>query len=369
MTEQIRYGIIGAGIMGIEHIQNVNNLEDARVVAIADPAESSRAWGTAESAGEVELFEDYRDLLAADLVDAVVVATPNMTHADVMADVLEVDGLHVMVEKPLATSVADCRRIISAAEGRTGVVWVGLEYRYMPAAARLLTEVAEGAAGRVRQVAIREHRFPFLPKIGDWNRFNRNTGGTMVEKCCHFFDLMNLITRAQPVRVMASGGQDFNHLDEVYEGEVPDILDAALVIFEYENGARAMLDLCMYAEATKHQEEIAVVGDAGKVEALTPGPVLRGGDPRQIVRVGNRARSTVEEFEVTDERIRWQGGHHGASYIEHLEFINAIRTGTPAVVGLEEGLLSVAMGIAAQHAIAERRVVEMEEVLGLRDRV
>jgi predicted dehydrogenase len=268
-----------------------------------------------------------------------------------------------MVEKPLATTVADCRRILAAAEGHSGVVWVGLEYRYMPAAARLISEVREGAVGTLRQVAIREHRFPFLPKIGDWNRFNRNTGGTLVEKCCHFFDLMNLITQAEPVRVIASGGQDFNHLDEQYAGEVPDILDAALVIFEYDTGARAMLDLCMYAEASKHQEEIAVVGDIGKVEALTPGAVLKGADPRQIVRVGNRAASVVEEHEVTDDRIRWQGGHHGASYVEHLEFIDAIRAGTEPAVGLDEGLISVAMGIAAQTAIAESRIVEMSEVL------
>ena len=308
-------------------------------------------------------FADYRDLLAEDLVDAVVVATPNMTHADVMADVLAVPGLHVMLEKPMATTMDDCRRIVAAAEGHSGVVWVGLEYRYMPAAARLIEELRGGAVGTLRQVAMREHRFPFLPKIGDWNRFKRNTGGTLVEKCCHFFDLMRVIVGAEPVRVMASGGQDFNHLDEQYDGEVPDILDAALVIFEFDDGTRAMLDLCMYAEASKHQEEIVVVGDLGKVEALTPGAVLRGADPRQIVRVGNRAASTVEEYEVGDERIKWEGGHHGSSYVEHLEFIAAIRSGSPADVTLDDGLRSVAMGLAAQMAIAERRVVEMSEVL------
>ena len=362
--DTIRYGIIGAGIMGIEHIQNINNIDGAEVVAVADPAESSRAWGAAEAAGEIETFEDYRDMLAAGVVDAVVVATPNMTHADVMDDVLAVPGLHVMLEKPMATTVADCRRIISAAADHTGVVWVGLEYRYMPAAARLIAEVEGGSVGTLQQLAIREHRFPFLPKIGDWNRFNRNTGGTLVEKCCHFFDLMALIVGSPPVRVMGSGGQDFNHLDEEYDGETPDIMDAALVIFEFDNGTRAMLDLCMYAEASKHQEEIVAVGDVGKVEALTPGAVLKGADPRQIVRVGNRAKSVVEELEVHDDRIRWQGGHDGSSYIEHLEFIDAIRTGSPATVTVDDGLLSVAMGIAAHRAIEEGRVVSMDEVLG-----
>jgi len=70
------------------------------------------------------------------------------------------------------------------------VVWVGLEYRYMAPTMRLLEHVSSGVLGRLHMLAIREHRFPFLPKVGDWNRFSNNTGGTLVEKCCHFFDLM-----------------------------------------------------------------------------------------------------------------------------------------------------------------------------------
>ena len=77
---------------------------------------------------------------------------------------------------------------------------------------------------------------------------------------------------AQTSRVMASGGQDVNHLDEEYEidGRIerPDILDNAFVIVEYERGARAMLDLCMFAEASRNEQEISVVGHLGKVEAL-----------------------------------------------------------------------------------------------------
>ena len=68
----------------------------------------------------------------------------------------------------------------------------------MPAAAELVRLVHAGAVGRPRMVAMREHRFPFLDKVGNWNRFSANTGGTLVEKTCHFFDLMNLILRRAP---------------------------------------------------------------------------------------------------------------------------------------------------------------------------
>lgn len=56
--------------------------------------------------------------------------------------------------------------------------------------------------------------------MNNWNRFNVNSGGTLVEKCCHFFDLMRLFVGANPVRVMASGAIDVNHKDEIYDGKV-----------------------------------------------------------------------------------------------------------------------------------------------------
>ncbi len=356
MTEPFRYGVIGTGMMGAEHIQNINHIEGAVVSAYADPHPDSRAAAATLTDGAAA-FDDYRDLLAADLCDAVVIATPNVTHVNVLADALATD-LHILVEKPLCTTVEDCRRVIQLAHGRSAVTWVGLEYRYMPPVARLIREVRAGAAGAVKMVAIREHRFPFLRKVDDWNRFNRNSGGTLVEKCCHFFDLMNEIARARPLRVMASGAQDVNHLDESYGGETPDILDNAYVIVDYDNGVRALLDLCMFAEATLNQEEVSVVGDEGKVEALIP---------EMVVRIGRRGRhfiGDVEIHQVHDDRITYEGLHHGSSQLEHLDFIEACRTGSAPEVGLEDGLLSVAMGIAGQISIAEGRPVEMAEVLG-----
>lgn len=121
--------------------------------------------------------------------------------------------------------------MVEAAKARPDIlVQVGLEYRYIPAVAELLRQVKQkNALGRVRMVAIREHRFPFLVKVNNWNRFNKNTGGTLVEKCCHFFDLMTLIANSSPVRVMASGAQNVNHLDERYEGKVSTLNDCPVL--------------------------------------------------------------------------------------------------------------------------------------------
>ncbi len=247
--------------------------------------------------------------------------------------------------------------MVDAAADRAAVTWVGLEYRYMPPVARLVDEVHAGTIGALRMLAIREHRYPFLAKVDDWNRFSRNTGGTLVEKCCHFFDLMNFIVRARPQRVMASGGQDVNHLDEFYGGERSDILDNAYVIVEYPNGERAMLDLCMFAEATRHSEEVAAVGDRGKIEALLPQSVVR------IGRRGEHFVGDVPETPVVHHAIGHEGYHHGSSYLEHVAFLDAVRSGSEPAVSVEDGLWSVAVGVAAHRSIEERRPVEMAEVL------
>ena len=351
MAEPLRYGIVGAGMMGVEHVRNLLAIPGAEITALVDPHRPSidRALeALGPGSDRVATFAHHHELLDADRCDAVVIATPNMTHVDVLRDVLATD-LHVLVEKPLCTTVADCHEVIARAEGRDALTWVGLEYRFIPAVARLVEEVRSGTVGRLRMLAIREHRFPFLDKVDDWNRFNRNTGGTLVEKCCHFFDLMCLVSGERPEAVIASGGQDVNHLDELVDGAVPDILDNAYVIVEMPSGARCLLDLCMFAEATRNQEELCAVGDAGKVEALVPDSVVR------IGRRGVHWIGGVEEHVVTDDRIAHEGFHHGSSYLEHMAFLAAVRDGAPPGVTLEDALWSVAIGVAA-HQIGRAHV-------------
>jgi myo-inositol 2-dehydrogenase/D-chiro-inositol 1-dehydrogenase len=253
----IRYGIIGSGMMGQEHIRTIGLLEGARVTAVADPDEGMRSSAAHMAGKDCAEFTDHAALLQSGSCDALVIAAPNHLHHRILKDVLPAD-LPILVEKPLCTTLADCEEILDLARGRTSQVWVAMEYRYIPPVQRLIEVVHAGETGVPRMISIREHRFPFLKKVGDWNRFEAKTGGTLVEKCCHFFDLMRLIARAEPVRVYASGSADVNFRDEDYDGRRPDILDNAFVVVDFDNGLRAMLDLCMFAEGSNWQEAIAV---------------------------------------------------------------------------------------------------------------
>ena len=369
----IRYGIIGCGSMGREHIENLQAMAGGdgavQVTALADPHAASREAALAACRGaKPQVFEHHGELLNSGLCDAVVIATPNHTHVDMLRDALALSALHILVEKPLVTRIADGVEMIKRAEGRSGVVWVAQEYRYMPPVAEMIRIAHSGGVGHIQQVAIREHREPFYPKVGDWNRFNVNSGGTLVEKCCHYFNLMELILREPAQRVFASGAQRVNHLDERYGGRRPDILDSAYAIVEFGSGARAMLDLCMFAENSVDNEQIVVVGDEGKLESLLPSLTLRHGrredwGRREAWGQPSGTGKGVSVRRVWDSGIRYAGHHFGASYIEHQRFAAAVRAGRPAEVGLEEGLRAVAIGVAAHKSIDEGRVVAMSEVL------
>ena len=344
-------------MMGREHIRNLLAIDNCRVVAISDSHAPSRA-SASELIRDAQQFSHYQEMLSTQDLDVIVIATPNHTHLSILEDVLDT-GLHVLVEKPLCTTVNDCKLAIEheTQTRRAGrVVWVGLEYRYMAPTRRLLSEVTLGTCGKVQMVAIREHRFPFLEKVENWNRFTSNTGGTLVEKCCHFFDVMGLIANSHAVRVYASGNQDVNHLDEIYDGRNADILDNAFVIVDYQNGVRGMLDLSMFAEGSKNEQEISVVGSTAKIEALIT---------ESKVRIGARKKGSngVEEIQVNQPHWVVAGFHAGASYLEHLAMQQAIRNGSPPEVTLRDGLNSVLIGQAAHLSIAERRAVEISEIV------
>ncbi len=271
----------------------------------------------------------------------------------------------MLVEKPVFTDPADAPRIEALIASAPAPVWVAMEYRYMPPIAAFLKEALE-ATGGVKMLTIREHRYPFLPKVGHWNRFNANTGGTFVEKCCHFFDLMRLCLRSEPVRIMASGGQAVNHLGESYGGQVPDVFDHGYVIVDFASGARAMLELCMFAEGSRYQEEISAVGPDGKLEVMVPGPLRFWPEhlgPLPVAQLIRSPRAPMGPQDIAvpvDPELLAAGDHNGSTYYQHRHFLSLVRGERDAPeVSLHDGLMAVRMGQAAQRSMTTGQAVDL----------
>ena len=364
----VHYGLIGCGMMGGEHIRNIALLPQSRLSVVYDPvrelAEGAAAeGGGAHVAGSLQELLDYPDL------DALVIVSPNHLHVPQLQEIAANGrGLPILCEKPLFTNDEQADWIEEFRKTYPAPVWVAMEYRYMPPVAALI-EQSKDATGGIKMLTIREHRFPFLEKVGDWNRFNRNTGGTFVEKCCHFFDLMRHVLQDEPVRVMASAGQAHNHLDETYDGETPDIWDHGYVIVDFKGGARAMLELCMFAEGSRYQEEISAVGPTGKIEALVPGPGRFWPEhlgeppvPQLIVSPRDPKGPELREIPV-DPTILAAGDHNGSTYYQHAKFNAVVRGEGQVEVTLRDGAMAVLMGMAAQESARTGRAVEINALV------
>ena len=357
--QSIRYGIVGSGMMALEHIANLALTPGATVTALADPVAASLDRAAAAVGHDVARFDDAAALAASGLCDAIVVASPNFTHAEVLRPLMAA-GLHILCEKPLATTMADARAVAAAAAQYDRVFWTAMEYRFMPPMAEFVRQIHDGRIGRLHMLSIREHRFPFLVKVGDWNRFSANSGGTMVEKCCHFFDLMRVIIGSEPVRVYCSGAMDVNHRDERYDGRTPDIIDNGFTTVDFANGVRAMLDLCMFADGAEQQEEVIATGDAARLDCFIPAGQIVHSPRVGFVWPKAATRETIE----TDAAALAAGHHHGSTFYQHRHFAAAVRGEGPVIVTADDGLRAVAMGIAAETSAKQHRVVEMSE-LGL----
>ncbi len=360
---ELNYGIIGCGMMGQEHIRNIALLPDARVAAIFEPDEIMAQ--TAKSiAPNARVHDSVWSLLEDGGIDALLVASPNHLHIPQLTEIAARRPLPLLIEKPLYTDPDDAARLAEIEAGYPAPIWVAMEYRYMPPVAKFIEEV-KAATGGVKMLTIREHRFPFLSKVGNWNRFNRYSGGTLVEKCCHFFDLMRLILEDEPVRIMASAGQEVNHLGEAYEGEVPDIWDTAYVIVEFARGARAMLELCMYAEGSRFQEELTATGPDGKIECFVPGPgrfwpTHLGEPPVAQVIVSPRSPKGPQAVDIpVDPTLLDAGDHNGSTFYQHVLFQRMIAEAGRPEVSLRDGAQAVRMGHAAQEAARTGRVVAL----------
>ena len=172
---------------------------------------------------------------------------------------------------------------------------------------------------------------------------------------------MRFIVKSEPVSVYASGGQDVNHLDEEYDGKKPDIIDNAYVIVNFENGLRSMLELCMFAENSEMQEELTATGNIGKIETSVPSN--ESGLTSSNLRIGMRDGKTKLETISVDSKILEAGHHHGSTYYEHLAFINALKNKLNPEVSLNDGLIAVAVGEAAEMSIKLGRVVKLNEII------
>jgi len=357
--------IIGTGTIGQEHMRVATLLGRAQIHGIYDTQKHSMDIAEANFSrySEKPLLR-YQDLDSAcndPAVDALFICTPNHTHFEILQTAIK-SGKAIFLEKPMATDLQDAAATEAMARAYSSFIQIGLQYRYKAQYVEAFHEALSRASlGEIKTISLSEYRPPFLDKVEQWNKFNANSGGTLVEKCCHYFDLINLLAQSQPTKVYASGGQAVNFIDFERDGNASDIDDHAFVVIDYANGTRANFTLNMFCH--DFSEELVVSGDRGR---LTAKEVFnfhqqQGSKASLAIEAGELGGSKT--IDVTYPALIEQSGHHGATYFEHIAFVDQLEgRSVPAATPLQ-GLWSMVVASAAQASMASGGAVDINQFM------
>jgi predicted dehydrogenase len=328
--------------MGAFHVRNYSQIDCAHLAAVAEPHEESRRRATAGT-GAVE-FSDWRELIefGADELDAVSIACPSEHHAEVALEALAAD-LHVLVEKPIATTLPDALRMRGAAMEADRKLMVGHVERFNPAVAKLRELVADGRLGNV----YRAH----TTRVGPLPTRIQDTG-VAIDLATHDLDVMQHVLDRQIGEIYADGGR-FLH------GSQEDLLTCMARFGPKETGdTLGLLDVNWLTPEKKR--EIALIGENGLLRASyitqdvwfveSPSAPLHW-DELSVLR-GDGEGAAVRFSLAKAEPLR----------AELEAFCRCVLDDTPEPVSAHDGVKALAAALAMRESAAVRRPVELLDI-------
>jgi myo-inositol 2-dehydrogenase/D-chiro-inositol 1-dehydrogenase len=345
-------GIVGCGEIAQKcHLPTLGRLREARAVALAD-TDAERLYRAGERFGIERRHADYRALLADATVEAVAVLVPARLHVEVALAALEA-GKHVLIEKPLALSLAECDRLIERAARSDRAVLVGFNTRWHPLVRRARDVVRCGLAGPLRMVrttfaCLEQH----VGNVAEWRKRRALGGGGLLDMAIHHFDLWRFLLEREANEVTALLGAEEAD-DEL--GVVSARMDGGVLATE------------SFVERTAVAQEIELLGRAGRVavschcfDGLHIFPLARyPGDARtRLAAAANTLRALPGAL-----LRRTRRGDYGASFLgEWRHFIDCVRCGARPECTPTDGRRALEIAIAAAQSDATGRAVRVADV-------
>ena len=239
MKEHIYIGIIGAGIMGSRHARIYTEMESAVVVGIAD-IDRTKAQTVADTHGIVHVSTDYHEILKLDEIDAIHVATPDYYHTDPVMDALKA-GKHVLVEKPLSTSIEDAQRIVKASQQTGKHVMVNYTHRWAAPYAVTKNIIEDGKLGQpVMVYAKKDDTLWASTEMMSWTEKTSSAGYLST----HDIDLVLWWLDTNVEHVYALGVKNLLQKRNI------DTEDAIQALVRFKNGAIGTFESCWVLPTT-----------------------------------------------------------------------------------------------------------------------
>jgi myo-inositol 2-dehydrogenase/D-chiro-inositol 1-dehydrogenase len=336
----MRFTLAGYGAWGRLHAQTLQRMPEAELCAVYCHGDASAAAAAAELPG-VTVYRDFRRMLQEVPGEAVDIVVPNVLHADFACAALAADR-HVFLEKPLATTVADCDRVIAAARSAGRVVAVNHELRVSQQWGAIRREIASGAIGRPRYASFTLFRHAFRSGSSGWRHDPARVGSWILEEPVHFFDLLMWYFAAvgEPVAVRARGNGP-RAAEGMYEN-----FSASMIYPEGE-----FITVSQSLGGFEHHCTLEIVGDAGGVRSWWAGATARTGTPSFATRISRRGGEP--EALVAP---------HSGEVFELEEMLRAAIAGfrhNLAPVGAEEARRSIIACLAAEEACRTGDVIRL----------
>ena len=258
MEEKVKFVIIGCGHIGKRHATMIRRNEESELIAMVD-IDTSKEQEIA-SQFEVPFFSSIEKLMESNLkFDVVTIATPNNEHAPQSILALE-KGHHVVCEKPMALSKADCEQIIYKSLQAHKLVFCVMQNRYSPPSVWLKEVVSSGVLGEIFMVQIncfwnRDERYY---KQGGWKGSKITDGGTLFTQFSHFIDIMYWLFG--DVKNIKSQLRDFNHKN------LTEFEDSGVVSFDFINGGLGTLNYSTSIWDKNLESSMTIIAENGSIK-------------------------------------------------------------------------------------------------------
>jgi myo-inositol 2-dehydrogenase / D-chiro-inositol 1-dehydrogenase len=339
----VRFGLIGYGAWGSHHARAIVSIPGAKLVAIAANSQPSCDRARADHPG-VRVYPDYRELLAREQIDVADVVLPSHLHHAIARDVLS-SGRHLLLEKPMALTLAQCDDLIRIAREANRVLAIGHELRVSSLWGKVKELIDSGAIGEPLYALVELWRRPYRLGSGGWRYDIHRVGSWILEEPIHFFDLARwyLASAGEPVSVYATAnGSRPDH---------PELHDNFSAIVNFPRGCYAVISQSL--AGWEHHQTAKLTGATGAIVATWSGAMDRTFEPSfrlQLMRDDHVENVPIDKpsgevYELVDEIAR---------------VAQAVRDGTPVACTGEDGRWSVAMCLAAEESLTAGRPVAID---------
>lgn len=333
--------VVGAGRAGMIHAVNfLKNVPGACLAAVADPDETA-AKKAAEELGLDTWYLSHEQALENPAIDAYVVVSPTKYHMDIVK-AIAAEKKHILCEKPMAMTVAECDEMIQAAEKNNIKLQIGFMRRFDDSFRHAKEVIDSGEIGDV--VMVRSNtRGPSVPR--PWMYDIRKSNGPLAEVNSHDIDTMRWFTGSEFESLYAIGG---NYRCPEAKKDFPDFYDNVVLNASFESGAQGMLD---------GAQGVGYAYDA-KVEILgTKGCIYLGNLRGDNVLVC-RSETKSGTYPLIES---WRGLFKEAYRNEDISFINSIWNDVQPEVTGYDGKMAVKVVNAGNTSIIEKRIVKLQE--------